>query len=57
MKAIVFESFGGPEVLKVKEMKKPEPSNNDVSKNLLLVILFLLFTMSLVHCICLIDTL
>ena len=31
MKAIVFDSPGGPEVLKVKEVKKPEPSRNDVS--------------------------
>jgi len=30
MKAIVFESYGGPEVLKVQEVKKPEPASNDV---------------------------
>ena len=36
MKAIVFESYGGPEVLKIQEVKKPEPSNNDVSKNVYL---------------------
>ena len=28
----MFESHGGPEVLKVREVKRPEPSNNDVSK-------------------------
>ena len=39
MKAIVFESYGGPEVLKVQEVKKPEPASNDVSKSIYLTCL------------------
>ena len=30
MKAIVFDAPGGPEVLKVREVKKPEIAKNEV---------------------------
>ena len=30
MKAVVFERYGGPDILRMKEIERPKPGNNEL---------------------------